>query len=128
MVSTATENVSGLTAVGNDLSAALKALGGGSDDTVKMLRAQAQATLQSALANARSGGSLSGITGLSDALDTVSRNNTDLYSSMGDFARDQGRTANVLAELKCSQRQAAHHRGTVVGFTVRPDQDGQGLV
>jgi cell division septum initiation protein DivIVA len=99
MVSTATANVSGLTAVGNDLSAALKALRGDSDDAVKMLRAQAQATLQSALATARSGGSLSGITGLSDALDTVSSNNTDLYSSMEDFARDQGRTANVVAEL-----------------------------
>ena len=99
MVSTATESVSGLTSVGNDLSAALKALRGDSDDAVKMLRAQAQATLQSALATARSGGSLSGITGLSDALDTVSNNNTDLYGSMEDFARDQGRTANVVAEL-----------------------------
>jgi lambda family phage tail tape measure protein len=99
MVSTATESVSGLTSVGNDLGAALKALRGDSDDAVKMLRAQAQATLQSALATARSGGSLSGFTGLSDALDTVSNNNTDLYGSMEDFARDQGRTANVVAEL-----------------------------
>ncbi|WP_395593376.1 tape measure protein [Pseudomonas sp. B26140] len=99
MVSTATESVSGLTSVGNDLGAALKALRGDSDDAVKMLRAQAQATLQSALATARSGGSLSGFTGLSDALDTVSSNNTDLYGSMEDFARDQGRTANVVAEL-----------------------------
>ena len=99
MVSTATESVSGLTSVGNDLGAALKALRGDSDDAVKMLRAQAQATLQSALATARSGGSLSGFSGLSDALDTVSNNNTDLYGSMEDFARDQGRTANVVAEL-----------------------------
>lgn len=99
MVSTATENVSGLTSVGNDLGAALKALRGDSDDAVKMLRAQAQATLQSALATARSGKSLSGFTGLEDALDTVSNNNTDLYGSMEDFARDQGRTANVVAEL-----------------------------
>ncbi|APV42142.1 hypothetical protein PFAS1_23495 [Pseudomonas frederiksbergensis] len=99
MVSTATENVSGLTAVGNDLSAALKALRGDSDDAVKMLRAQAQATLQSALATAKAGGSLSGVTGLEDALDTVSNNNTDLYGSLEDFARDQGRTANVVAEL-----------------------------
>jgi hypothetical protein len=99
MVSTATENVTGLTAVGNDLSAALKALRGDSDDAVKMLRVQAQATLQSALATARSGGSLSGFTGLSDALDTVGTNTTDLYSSLEDFNRDQGRTANVVAEL-----------------------------
>lgn len=99
MVSTATENVSGLTSVGNELSAALKALRGDSDDAVKMLRAQAQATLQSALAAARSGGSLSGITGLSDALDAVSTNTTDLYSTLEDFNREQGRTANVVAEL-----------------------------
>ena len=99
MVSTATESVSGLTSVGSSLSAALKALRGDSDDAVKMLRAQAQATLQSALATARSGKSLSGFTGLEDALDTVSNNNTDLYGSMEDFARDQGRTANVVAEL-----------------------------
>jgi uncharacterized protein YoxC len=99
MVGTATENVSGLTSVGNDLSAALKELRGDSDDAVKMLRAQAQATLQSALATARSGGSLSGFTGLSDALDMVGTNTTDLYSSLEDFNRDQGRTANVVAEL-----------------------------
>ncbi|VVP90010.1 hypothetical protein PS918_03141 [Pseudomonas fluorescens] len=99
MASTAKESVSGLTSVGNDLGAALKALRGDSDDAVKMLRTQAQATLQSALATARAGGSLSGFTGLSDALDTVGNNNTDLYSSMEDFARDQGRTANVVAEL-----------------------------
>ena len=99
MVSTVTENVSGLNSVSTSLSAALKALRGNSDDAVKMLRAQAQATLQSALATARSGKSLSGFTGLEDALDTVSNNNTDLYGSMEDFARDQGRTANVVAEL-----------------------------
>jgi lambda family phage tail tape measure protein len=98
-VNTATENVAGLTAVGNDLSAALKELRGDSDDAVKMLRVQAQATLQSALVKARSGGSLSGLAGLEDALDTVSNNNTDLYGSLEDFARDQGRTANVVAEL-----------------------------
>ncbi|MCK8685369.1 DUF4214 domain-containing protein [Pseudomonas umsongensis] len=99
IVSTATENVTGLTAIGNNLSAVLKSLRGDSDDAVKMLRAQAQATLQSALATARSGGSLSGFTGLEDALDTVSNNNTDLYGSLEDFNRDQGRTANVVAEL-----------------------------
>lgn len=99
MVSTVTENVSGLNSVSSSLSTALKALRGDSDDAVKMLRAQAQATLQSALVTARSGKSLSGFTGLEDALDTVSNNNTDLYSSLEDFNREQGRTANVVAEL-----------------------------
>lgn len=99
MVSTVTENVNGLNSVSSSLSAALKALRGDSDDAVKMLRAQAQATLQSALATAKAGGSLSGLTGLEDALDTVGTNTTDLYSSLEDFNRDQGRTANVVAEL-----------------------------
>ena len=99
MVSTVTENVNGLNSVSSSLSAALKALRGDSDDAEKMLRAQAQATLQSALVKARSGGSLSGFTGLEDALDTVGTNTTDLYSSLEDFNRDQGRTANVVAEL-----------------------------
>lgn len=99
MLSTANSNVSDLTGLGKDLSSALKALRGDSDDAVRMLRSQAQATLQSALATARAGGSLSDFSGLDDALDTVSSNTTDLYSSLEDFNRDQGRTANVVAEL-----------------------------
>ena len=99
MSQTAAQTVNDLSSVSGSLESALKSLRGTSDDAVKMLRAQAQATLQGALATARSGGSLSGFTGLEDALETVSNNNTDLYGSMEDFARDQGRTANVVAEL-----------------------------
>ncbi len=122
MVSTVTENVSGLNSVSNDLGAALKALRGDSDDAVKMLRAQAQATLQSALATARSGGSLSGFSGLSDALDTVSSNNTDLYGSMEDFARDQGRTANVVAELNAiNGKQLTSAEASLAGLKTQID-------
>lgn len=99
MSATAVKSVTDLSSVSNSLESALKSLRGTSDDAVKTLRAQAQATLQSALATARTGGSLAGFTGLEDALSTVSDNNTDLYGSMEDFARDQGRTANVVAEL-----------------------------
>ncbi len=99
MAQTSQQSVADLTSVSNSLESALKSLNGTSDDAVKMLRSQAQATLQSALAIVRSGGSLSGMTGLEDALDVIGDNNTDLYSSMEDFARDQGRTANVVAEL-----------------------------
>ncbi|SDQ71779.1 phage tail tape measure protein, lambda family [Pseudomonas lundensis] len=99
MSATAVKSVTDLSSVSNSLESALKSLRGTSDDAVKTLRAQAQATLQSALATARAGGSLASFTGLEDALDTVSNNNTDLYGSMEDFARDQGRTANVVAEL-----------------------------
>ncbi|QHF05744.1 tape measure protein [Pseudomonas asturiensis] len=99
MSSTATKSVSDLTSVSNSLGNALKALRGDSADAVKMLRGQAQATLQSALATVKAGGSLSSVTGLDDALSTISGNNTDLYASLEDFNRDQGRTANVVAEL-----------------------------
>ncbi|MBP5966757.1 tape measure protein [Pseudomonas iridis] len=99
MSATASKAVTDLSTVSNSLESALKSLRGTSDDAVKMLQSQARATLQSALATARSGGSLSGFTGLEDALNTVSDNNTDLYSSLEDFNRDQGRTANVVAEL-----------------------------
>jgi hypothetical protein len=122
MVSTVTENVSGLNSVSSSLSAALKALRGDSDDAVKMLRAQAQATLQSALATARSGKSLSGFTGLEDALDTVSNNNTDLYGSMEDFARDQGRTANVVAELNAiNGKQLTSAEASLAGLKTQID-------
>jgi lambda family phage tail tape measure protein len=99
MLSTAGTNVSSLTSMSTTLQNALKSLQGTSDDAVKTLRAQAQATLQSALATSRAGGSLIGFAGLDDALSTVSESNTDLYNTLEDFNRDQGRTANVIAEL-----------------------------
>lgn len=99
MLDTANTRVSDLTAVSNSLGAALKSLRGDSDAAAQMLRRQAQATLQSALATARAGGSLANFSGLDDALNAVTSNTTDLYSSLEDFNRDQGRTANVVAEL-----------------------------
>lgn len=92
--------VSDLTSISSSLDAALKALRGTSTDAVRMLRSQAQATLQSALAIARAGGSLAGFEGLTDALDVLSSNNTDLYGSLEDFNRDQGRTANAVSDLE----------------------------
>lgn len=123
MVSTVTEKVNGLSAVSVNLSSALKALRGDSDDAVKMLRAQAQATLQSALVTARSGKSLSGFTGLEDALNTVSNNNTDLYGSLEDFNRDQGRTANVVAELNgINGKQLTAAEKSLEGLKTQIDQ------
>jgi tape measure domain-containing protein len=99
MASTAQSSISELTTTGTALENALKSLNGTSDTTVKMLRAQAKATLQSALATAQGGGSLSGFAGLDDALTAVSSNSTDMYGSLEDFTREQGRTANVVAQL-----------------------------
>lgn len=99
MLATARSNASGLTSISNALGNALKALQGDSDDAVRMLRAQAKATVTSALAIARAGGSLSGFEGLEDALGVISTNDTALYSSLEDFNREQGRNANLVAEL-----------------------------
>ena len=114
MLDTANQRVSDLTTVSNALSGAIKALRGDSDDAVKSLRAQAVATLNSALATARSGGSLSGFPGLDDALNTVSNNTTDLYSSLIDFNRDQAQTAYTLDELnKLNGKQLTSAQQTV---------------
>ena len=96
----AAASINALTGISNALDAALKRLRGTSDDTVRMLRAQAVMTLNSALVQARSGQSLAGFEGLQDALDVASQMDAALYSSLTDFEREQGRTANLIAELE----------------------------
>lgn len=98
-LTTAKDNVSGLTTVANALDNALKALRGTSAEAVAMLRSQAQATLQSALGSARNGGSLVGFAGLEDALSTVANVDESVYTSLADFELEQARTANVVEEL-----------------------------
>lgn len=123
MMTTATTKVSDLTGVSNDLTSALKQLQGTSDESVKTLRSQAQATLQNALATARAGGSLANFSGLSDALDTIGSNSTDLYASLEDFNRDQGETANVVAELnQLNGRQLTSAQQTVKTLQDQLDQ------
>jgi hypothetical protein len=100
MAATASANLSGMTSVASSLDAALKRLRGTSDDAVRMLRAQAVMTLNSALVTARAGGSLAGFEGLQDALDVASEMDGSLYGSLEDFEREQGRTANLVAELE----------------------------
>lgn len=93
-------NINALTGVSNSLDAALKRLRGTSDETVRSLRAQAVMTLNSALVTARAGGSLAGFAGLQDALNVASELDTALYGSLEQFEREQGRTANLIAELE----------------------------
>ncbi|MBZ5757939.1 tape measure protein [Pseudomonas sp. S5(2021)] len=100
MAAAASANLSGMTGIANSLDAALKRLRGTSDDAVRMLRAQAVMTLNSALVTARAGGSLAGFEGLQDALDVASEMDASLYGSLEDFEREQGRTANLVAELE----------------------------
>jgi|GEM_PF-767248 len=96
----AASNINALTGIGNSLDAALKRLRGTSDETVKSLRAQAVMTLNSALVTARAGSSLAGFAGLQDALTVASELDTALYGSLEQFEREQGRTANLIAELE----------------------------
>ncbi|WP_417786769.1 tape measure protein [Stutzerimonas xanthomarina] len=96
----AANNINALTGIGNSLDAALKKLRGTSDETVKSLRAQAVMTLNSALVTARAGSSLAGFAGLQDALNVASELDTALYGSLEQFEREQGRTANLIAELE----------------------------
>lgn len=97
---TAANNITALTGIGNSLDAALKRLRGTSDETVKSLRAQAVMTLNSALVTARAGSSLAGFAGLQDALNVASELDAALYGSLEQFEREQGRTANLIAELE----------------------------
>jgi hypothetical protein len=123
MMTAATTKVRDLTGVSNNLTSALKQLSGTSDESVKVLRKQAQATLQSALATARAGGSLANFSGLSDALEAIGSNSTDLYASLEDFNRDQGETANVVAELnQLNGRQLTSAQQTVKTLQDQLDQ------
>ncbi|MFT8234878.1 DUF4214 domain-containing protein, partial [Pseudomonas guariconensis] len=99
MLATAQEAASTSKSINSALENALKALRGTSDESVQMMRGQAKATVQSALAIAKAGGSLSSFTGLEDALSVISSNDTSLYGSLEEFNREQGRNANLVAEL-----------------------------
>ena len=100
MTSTANSSVQALRGLDSALDRALKTLLGTSDTAVEMMRKQAVSLLQDALTVGRSGKSLAGVEGLEDALDAASRVDTAIYGSLTDFEREQGRTANLIAELE----------------------------
>ncbi len=99
-VGTANGAVSSLTAVGSSLDAALKQLAGSSEQATALLHEQAVATLRSALAFAKAGGSLAGFAGLQNALDAAGTIDSGRYSTLEDLQREQGRTANLIAQLQ----------------------------
>lgn len=96
---TASEALSNLTDLSNGLKDALKTMTSQSDESVKVLYAQGMATLQSAAAIARAGGSLANFEGLDDALTAVTGNSADDYQDWAKFARDQGVATNLIDEL-----------------------------
>lgn len=91
--------ISNLTSMSSSLKNALGELMGTSDQAADIMYAQGQATLQTALAISRAGGSLSNFEGLSDALEAITSNSTDRYSNSTDYQIDQARNANAVAEL-----------------------------
>ena len=91
--------ISNLTSMSSDLDSALASLLETSDSAAGALYDQGQATLQAAVAIARAGGSLANFEGLKGALDAVTNNSSDRYSNQLDYQLDQGRTANLVAEL-----------------------------
>lgn len=98
-LSTSQGVMSSLTTMTSGLASALKTLQGQSDAAKAVLYQQAQATLVSAAAIARAGGSIAGLAGIDDALAAVTGNDASRYSSWDDFARDQGRSLVLIDEL-----------------------------
>jgi len=61
------------------------ALASTSDSLIPQTRAQAQAVLQNALSVSAAGGSLSGVSGLTEALRTVGQSSEDIFSTYTDY-------------------------------------------
>lgn len=91
--------MSSLTTMANGLASALKTLQSQSDAAKAVLYQQAQATLVSAAAIARAGGSIAGLAGIDDALSAITSNDAGRYANWEDFSRDQGRSLVLVAEL-----------------------------
>lgn len=95
----ANDLLSSLKTVAANLKSALSSTVVESDAFTRQRRLSAQAVLASALSSAKAGGSLANYAGLDQALIDIAKPSEQLYTSFIDFARDQGRTGNVLAGL-----------------------------
>lgn len=95
----ANDLLSALKTVAANLKSALQSTVIESDDFVRQRRIAAQTVLTSALSSAASGGSLANYAGLDKALVDIAKPSEQLYTSFIDFARDQGRTGNVISRL-----------------------------
>lgn len=97
---TAQQNsVSSLSSMVSSLNGALSTMLGTSDQAVDMLYRQATATLTSADAIARAGGSLANFEGMQDALSTVTGNTSARYSDWREFSYDQARATVLISDL-----------------------------
>ncbi|MDU4059450.1 MAG: tape measure protein [Pseudomonas oryzihabitans] len=122
-ISASSDAVSRLTSMTGGLSRALRDLLGQSDAATAMLYQQGRATLESAAAIAKAGGSLANFEGLDQALDAVTGNSADRYGNWEDFARDQGRAANLIDELnKAAGGQLSVEQRTLETLKAQLDQ------
>ena len=122
-ISASSDAVSSLASMTGGLSRALRDLLGQSDAATAMLYQQGRATLESAAAIAKAGGSLANFQGLDQALDAVTGNSADRYSNWEDFARDQGRAANLIDELnKAAGGQLSVEQRTLETLKAQLDQ------
>lgn len=100
MASKASERISAIGSVIGSLDQALERLRDTSEETTKQLRAQAVATVEQALAGVKAGQSVLNFPGLEEALGRASELDGNTFASLESFQREQGRTANMVAELR----------------------------
>lgn len=97
------------TQVHDSISGALKSLLGQSEVLETQSRQQAQATLQSALAIAKAGGSLANFAGLDSALKAVAKIDKSSFATALSYATEFGKSANVLTQLEKITRINGSH-------------------
>ncbi len=96
----ADEQIQQLQRVHDSISSALNNLLGQSEQYATVTRDQARATLESALAIAKAGGSLANFAGLESALGVISKLDKGAFGSAADYQREFGQLANLLTQLE----------------------------
>lgn len=88
----------------SNIEAAMKSTEVESFALTKVRRAEAQAYLATAAIQARSGGSVTNMTGLTRSLENIAKPSEDLFSSFEEYARDQAFAANNIQSLNSSAK------------------------
>lgn len=83
----------------------------------KARRAEAQAYLQTASIQAKSGGSVANLGGLENALAMIAKPSEELFATFEDYARDQAAAENAIANLRnTAQTQLSAAELTIKGI------------
>lgn len=100
MAKTSESTVNALNSIDQALTSALDNILRATEGTSEILRGQAVSILNNALTLARAGKSLKDFEGLDQALEVAVELDQDVFKSFDDFQREQGKTANIISELK----------------------------